>query len=322
VVFGAIVVVVAAALVGGVLLRYGGPVAISKRAYAAFKAPPPHATNLNRRLLSFSGNGRADLWRLAWDDARRHPWLGSGPGTYERYFLAHEPKGIGRVRDAHGLYIETLAELGPVGLGLLAIALVIPLGAVRAARNHPLVPAAAGAYVAFLVHAAVDWDWELPAVTLAGLTCASAILVAARAASDARPLSVAMRWGAVVVVVGLAAFAAIGLVGNSALAASSSARKSADWAAAAKDARSAHRWMPWSPQPWSALGLAQLGAGLVPEARASFANAVSLDRGDWNLWYELARASSGRARSAALRHALMLFPRSGLTADLHLKAPK
>jgi hypothetical protein len=36
--------------------------------------------------------------------------------------------------------------------------------------------AAAGAYVAFLFHAGVDWDWEMPAVTVAGLACGVALM--------------------------------------------------------------------------------------------------------------------------------------------------
>jgi O-Antigen ligase len=310
--FGA-VVIVAAIIVGGfVVVRYGGPITITKRAYAAFKAPPPHVTNLNKRLLSFSGNGRADLWRLAWDDARNHLWLGSGPGTYERYFLAHQPKEVGLVRDAHGLYIETLAELGIIGLGLLLILVATPIVALRTARRHPLVPMAAGAYIAFLVHAGVDWDWELSAVTLVGLVCGAATLAGGHSIASARPISSRLRWGSVAAAASLAVAAAIGLVGNSALGASNSALKSGSWVRAAADARTAHRWMPWSPQPWAALGRAQLGAGLLVDARASFRKAISVDRGDWNLWYQLARASSGRARTTALRRAAALFPRSGL----------
>ena len=89
-------------------------------------------------------------------------------------------------RDAHSLYLETLAELGPIGLALLLAALIIPLLALRGGRD-PLLATAAGAYVAFLVHTGVDWDWELPAVTLAGLACGSAMLVARRP-SDAPEL--------------------------------------------------------------------------------------------------------------------------------------
>ena len=294
--------------------RYGGPIELAKRGYTAFNSPPPHAENLNRRLLSFSGNGRADLWRLAWDQAHLHPALGAGAGTYERYFLRHQPANIGRVRDAHGLYIETLAELGPVGLALLLAALGIPVAASAAARGHPLVPGAVGAYLAYLIHAGVDWDWELPGVTLTGLLCGASILIAARRSSRAGQLSLRARWVGVGAVITATLFAGMGLLGNAALSRSESAREHGDWARAASDARRARFWMPWSPAPWAALGRAELAAGLPPEARRSFRKAISLDRGDWQLWYELASATSGTARRGALARATVLFPRSNLVS--------
>jgi len=42
------------------------------------------------------------------------------------------------------------------------------------------VAAAAAGYSAYLVHAGLDWDWEYPVVTLAGLACGAALLIAAR----------------------------------------------------------------------------------------------------------------------------------------------
>ena len=39
--------------------------------------------------------------------------------------------------------------------------------------------------MAFLVHAGVDWDWELPAVGLAGLACLAAVLLAEERAAVA-----------------------------------------------------------------------------------------------------------------------------------------
>jgi hypothetical protein len=305
----------AAALAAALLLtfvEYGGPQTLVRKGYAAFKAPPPHAANLNRRLLSFSGNGRYELWRLAWNDARHHPWLGSGAGTYERYFLRHQPADVGRVRDAHGLYLETLAELGPFGLALLLVGLGTPLVVAVRARAHPLVPAALGAYAAFLVHAMVDWDWELPAVTLAALMCGAAVLLAERHRADVQRVPTRARVLAAGVVIVVSAIATVGLIGNTALKASDSALRAGDWDRAAASARRARTLMPWSPQPWSALGEAQLAAGLVQQARASFRKAASMDTGDWHLWYDLARASSGRTRLEALRHAVALFPRSGL----------
>ena len=293
--------------------RYGDPATLASKAYRSFKAPPPHAAgNLNRRLLSFSGNGRADLWGLAWDDARRHAALGAGAGTYERYFLAHQPSDVGRVRDAHGLYIETLAEVGPVGLALLIVVLLTPLGALRRARRHPLVPLAAGAYIAYLVHAGVDWDWELPAVTLAGLLCGASILLFGRRWTPPRPLSFPTRLLGAVAAVAAALFAAIALLGNSALSRSETAREQGKPARAAADARRARSLMPWSPRPWEALGRAQVAAGLVPQARLSFRKAISMDRGDWRLWYDLAGATTGPAEHRALQHAVILFPQSGL----------
>ena len=301
--------------------RYGSPYAIAHKAYAAFKAPPPHAVNLNKRLLSFSGNGRYDLWRLAWQDAKEHPWLGSGAGSYGRYFLRHQPANVSFVRDAHGLYVETLSELGPLGLALLVVALVVPLFVATRMRGHPIVPAAAGAYTAFLVHAIVDWDWEVPAVMVAGLLCGGAILLVGRRARTPLELGVPMRALAVGGAVLIGAFAAVGLVGNHALAASDAARGRGDWAGAARQAQRARTWLPWSPDALAALGQAQFDAGLKAEGRATLRKAVSMDPNDWQLWYDLARASRGPARAHALRRVAILYPRSGLVPARFATAP-
>ena len=127
------------------------------------------------------GANRPLYWHVAWKEWELNRALGSGAGTFDRYWL-HYRTVSSFARDAHSLYLETLAELGPIGLGLLLAALLIPLLALRGGRD-PLLATAAGAYVAFLVHAGVDWDWEIPAVTLAGLTCGCAMLVARRRAN-------------------------------------------------------------------------------------------------------------------------------------------
>jgi Flp pilus assembly protein TadD len=74
--------------------------------------------------------------------------------------------------------------------------------------------------------------------------------------------------------------------------------------------------MPWSPRPWEALGLAQRAAGALPAARRSFRKAISMDDGDWQLWYDLASVSTGTAERQALRRAVELFPRSGLLTSV------
>jgi hypothetical protein len=293
----------------GVLVRFGGPPTLVEKGWRAFKAAPTRTENLNQRLLSFSGNGRYDLWRVAWHDAQSHPALGSGAGSYERYFLQHQPASVSRVRDAHGLYIETLAELGPFGLALLAVALLVPLAVAVRRRRLPLTGAAAGAYVVFLVHAGTDWDWELPAVTLAAFLCAGALVLGDR--RSGRVAGTRFRAVTVAAVVSAGALVGVGLLGNSALGSADSALKAGAWRDAAADANRARTWMPWSPQPWVALGRAQLGVGSTAAGRASFEKAVSMDSGDWALWVDLARATRGAEQRRALGKALALYPRAG-----------
>ena len=299
--------VAAAAIV--LVVRFGSPVSMPERAWDAFDAPPPaSSTDLNRRLLSFSGNGRVELWTAAHDEYGERPVLGAGAGTFERLWQAREDASQ-RVRDAHGLYVETLAELGPVGLMLLVAALLVPLGAAIVARATPLVPAAAGAYAAFLLHAGIDWDWELAGVTLVALFVGCSLVVSARR-RDVRLMPAAGRT-AIAVVVGLAGLASLlAALGHSALAEARAAIERRDVDVALADARRAEQLMPWSPDPWLARGEAELVAARPEAAARSFRRAVELDEGDWRAWLALAIATDGRARTAALERARALYPRS------------
>jgi O-antigen ligase len=183
--FAVILAVLVVGAVTAAVVRLGGPVTMVEKAYDAFNEPPPaDPTDLGERLFTFTGGYRPELWKEAWNQYRDHPLLGSGAGTYEQHWLQDRPIPH-KVRDAHNLYLETLAELGPIGLALLLIALGAPLVAAVAARRHPLVAGALGAYVAYLVHAAVDWDWELPAVTISAFAC-GAVLLALRGSGEAQ----------------------------------------------------------------------------------------------------------------------------------------
>lgn len=292
--------------------RYGGPVSLTQRAWRDFKAPTSRTANLNNRLASLSGNDRYQLWRIALDDVRSHPLLGSGAGTYERYFLRRQPARTSRVSDAHSLYLETLAELGPFGLALLLVTLGTPLAVAARRRSWGITTAATGAYVVFLVHAATDWDWELPAVTLAGLVCAVAMLLSGRGASRQIRLSATARSVAVAAVAAAAVFAVVGWLGNSALAGSQSDLAAGKIANAEQQARRAVSWAPWSADPWDSLGDAQLAGGARTAAIASYRKGLSIDRNDWALWFDLALASNGSARRQATTESLALAPRSGL----------
>jgi hypothetical protein len=312
VVFVAVIVTAVVVLCGVGVAHEGGPSAAAHKAWRAFKRPPVRPANLNDRLLSLSGNGRYELWRIAWDDARAHSVLGSGAGTYERYFLRHQPSGISRVHDAHGLYIETLAEIGPFGLVFLVVALLVPLSVAVRRRQSMLVGPIAGAYVAYVVHAASDWDWELPAVTLVALTCGVALVVAGEGARSRRVGGAWARGVAVTAVVVVGGFGGFALVGNSALASAQDANQAHNWDKASVQARRAHEWMPWSPKPLLSLGTAQLGAGLRADALGTYKRALAIDSNDWSVWADIANASSGAEHDHALRKVVALFPQSAI----------
>jgi O-antigen ligase len=152
------------------------------------------------------GENRPRYWRVAADQYADNPVLGSGAGTFDRYILADPDAGT-FARDPHNLYLASLAELGPVGLALIVTAFALPLVALRRGRD-PLLATAAGGYVAFIVHAGVDWDWELPAVTLGGLLCGTALLAGVRP-PDAPELGWRLR---LALLAAAAAFAALSLV--------------------------------------------------------------------------------------------------------------
>ena len=288
--------------------RYGSPASVVRKTWHSFTQEHANTSNdLNARFFSFSGTGRVDLWRVAWHDFTAHPLRGSGAGTYQREWLAQRPDSS-QVVNAHQLYLETAAELGLPGLLLLLVALAAPLAAAWRARDRALVPVAAAAYVAFLVHALFDWDWQLPGVTLAALLPAVAVLLAA--GRPAQP-GARVRYGAVGALGTLAVVAALGLVGNRAAASAARLTAHAEYARAAAAARHAARWQPWSSRPWRLLGENQVQQGDFAAARASFGKAIAKDRQDWQLWLDLATAERGRAaRRAALDRAAALNPRS------------
>ena len=296
----AIVVICAGAIA---LVRVGGPGgAIREFSHAA----PSVKADRSRRLFSLSGSSRAQYWHVAWRDYQQHPWLGSGAGSFQREWLRSRPADL-PVLDAHSLYLETLAELGPVGLGLLAALLALPFAAGLISRKQPLAAPAFGGYVAYLVHAAQDWDWELPAVTLAGLGCAVALLILA-GHEPRRPLDRRARVAGIGAAVLLALVALAALAGNQTLAAASVSLDADEPVRAARDARWAKRLVPWSPEPWRLHGEALLSQGDLDGARRDFQSALRKDSSDWDSWVDLALVTRGGAQRRAVEQAHRLNP--------------
>jgi O-Antigen ligase len=156
-------------------------------------------------IVSAAGGAGAErnaYWRVARHVVAVHPALGAGAGSFGPEWFAQGPVDrYGGALDAHNLYLETLAELGPIGLVLLLLFLAVPLVRFR------MDAVAASAYIAFLVHALLDWDWEMPAVTLAAVLLGGSLLLPQRG----RALSERTRFALAAVAVAVALAALVGL---------------------------------------------------------------------------------------------------------------
>ncbi len=290
------------------LVKAGGPVDVGRRAVDSFRTArsPTAEVDLNDHLFQLSGSYRADHWSVAWSAYESHPVLGTGAGTFERFWQAYADAPL-KVRDAHSLYVEALMELGPIGLVILLVALAVVIVAGIARRRNPTVPTALAVFVAYAAHAGIDWDWELTGVTMAAFFIGSSCVIATRDGRVRRIRPITPIAAATVIVL---VAATIGYVGNRALASAQRALDDKRPERALTASARAHRWAPWSPYPLTVRGEALLATGDVSGAAAAFRSAIDRDDGYWRAWLGLAVASDGVARQQAVDRAERLYPRS------------
>ncbi len=128
------------------------------------------------RLSSIDTN-RYRYWEVAISTWADHPVRGLGSGGFEVEWRKQRDR-VDKSGDAHSLYLETLAELGVIGFAFLLAFLAGTAAAV--VRLHRIAPgpatALAGGMAAWAVHAGLDWDWEMPAVTLPALALGAAAI--------------------------------------------------------------------------------------------------------------------------------------------------
>ena len=307
--FPAALVSCAVLIAVGALAAAGGPLAAFHGVQNRFNAETTGAeVDLNERLFSVSGNGRSEQLRVAWNAGREHPVIGNGSGTFEYIWYENRPDLL-VVRDAHSLYMETFAELGVVGLGVLVAALlVLVAGAIRARRTR-YTAAAFGVFVAWSAAAAVDWLWELVGVTLTALLAGSIGLVTAERGAPARLRGGLARLVLIAACVLLSLFAVWSLVGNQALFAGREALMRKDWVEARDDARRARALLFWSAEPELVLGDAAAGLGDRQGALQEYRDAVATDPRNWVAWLRVAQVARGAERVAAYRRVRQLNPR-------------
>jgi hypothetical protein len=132
-----------AALLVLVVLALAGGLAASKRGFTGTishdlsSLTDPNASvpkNTPGRLTAV-GSVRARYWNEALEIFKAHPALGAGAAGYETARLRYRTQPLD-VRQAHGYVVQTLADLGIVGL-LLSLALLLAWMGAAGRATHP-----------------------------------------------------------------------------------------------------------------------------------------------------------------------------------------
>lgn len=170
---------VACAAIGGLVLAVAGGAMLRKVS-----------------LLSEAGNfNRTFIWEASLRAAQASPWLGWGLGTFPDIYAAYQPDEIRQVNDkAHSTPIELYVETGILGTvpGLLMATIpwgVCLWGALRRRRQRHLLVAAFAVPGIALLHSAVDFSLQIPAIAFLSAAFLGMGWAQAFRRSPARPIS-------------------------------------------------------------------------------------------------------------------------------------
>ena len=144
--------------------------------------------NANERLTSLSSNSRSQYWQVAWQEWKKHPFLGTGAGTFQYTWEQNRP-GFGGVNQVHNVYLEQGTETGVFAfLALTGFAALLTGYIARAAWRSPalgnrriLLSGLTGALVIYLFSSALEWHWYImPSTLIFFILAAVAVKLAAR----------------------------------------------------------------------------------------------------------------------------------------------
>jgi hypothetical protein len=276
--------------------------------------PAGEVGDLRTRLTDPANNGRIDQWEVALNGFEDAPLRGDGAGMYDLRWARDRPNP-GTVTDAHSLYIEVLGELGIVGLLLLAVSLLMIFAAAMARVKRPnrsVYAAVLAGLVTWGLHAGIDWDWEMPAVTLWVFATGGVML--SRSERE-RPRIARLQFGprvAIVAVIAVVAVApALVLISQARLDESLDHFKAGNCAAAVESARSSSSALGLRAEPYEVVGYCELRAGSRRRGVAAMEKAVDRDPDNWryHLGLALGRAILRQDPRPEIRKTLELNPR-------------
>lgn len=316
---GAAVLVVAATVAAGAAFaeRYGNPVDQAEVWWDRFKGDEYVSDPGTPHIVSgFGGAGRYDAWRVAGSLFVDHPVTGIGVDNFSVDFLRERTIDDNPLYP-HSLPLRMLQQVGLVGTALFALftasMLVAGWGALR--RGPPEARGIAGAalllFVYWLVHGAVDWLWEIPALSAAAFAAAG--LFVALAPSQPRTRG---RWWAPIAG-GTLALVALVSVGSAWLSAREIDVAVRSWratpAAAYEHLERARSFDPFSDQPDVLGAVIAAQRNDVGRQQRLLLRALERNPHNWYPYLELGLIDARQGRQAValrrLEHARALNPR-------------
>ena len=265
------------------------------------------------RLSDPANDGRLPLWKAALRIYETDKFHGTGAGTYQLYYTRYRTVRS-YVVDTHSLYLQSLAELGIVGFVLILVVVFGILAGLAARIRGPgraLYAALFAVTLAWAIHQAVDWDWQMPAITLEVFMLAG--LALARPA-DGRPGRFGLPFGRTLTGLGWLVIAiAPLLVGTSYARLQQSGldlKTRGGCVSAKREALSSLSLSAERPQAYAIVGVCDLEQGFAQAAVPAMARAATLEPQSWEdaFWLADARAAAGLDPHAAIARAIALNP--------------
>jgi O-antigen ligase len=325
-----------------------GSISHDWNALTSTRAPLP--SNSPTRLTAL-GSIRALYWSDGLKIWNANPIVGVGAGGFQTAFLEYAPQGT-LVEDAHGYVIQTLADLGLIGLALSLLVAAAWLAALARTvgpfRRHATAPGTdsaeriglltlAATVAIFVVHSAIDITWFVPGDAVIALLCAGwiagrgpgeEVLERGRASLDhlRRSPLVSLAAAAAILLAVIVAWAQWQpLRSQDDTTAALIAQGNGDTAAAIADERSAISIDPLDYLPLQDLGLSENARGDALAGHAAYERAVQVQPSNPFTWYSLAYYDQIElnAPTAAVRDvgpALDLYPNYIPAQKLYLLA--
>ena len=267
-------------------------IADQRRAFVEGNAPPGGA-DLRTRLTEVGNNGRLAIWRVALRRGERQPVEGRRRRHVPARVGARAADAAGARRStAHSLYYEVRAELGWIGIALLLVVFAVPLGVgIRRlwGPGRHVHAAFLAAAAALLIHAMVDWDWEMPALFVWFFGAAGALIAAPAAAAErAREPRRLTRLLAGLALLLVAVTPLTVAVSQARLNRSSNALRDGDCATATNSALGSLDALSSQAGAFEVLGWCDARAGQQKLAVAAMRNAQRRDPDNWHYAYGLA----------------------------------